>query len=140
MAKTANQAVIKWQSRSGQAAGDYAEGARTTDKDQAQRAIAAKAVYQQALTESFGRDSYAKGLQRSGKSGWLAGVEQKGSQNYGTGVSSESARSKYVTNSSKYDVARKSADTLPRGPRGSAANLNRVAAVMNALRAVKVGK
>ena len=138
--KSANQAVIKWQSRAGQAAGDYADGARTTDKDQAQRAIAAKAIYQQALTESFGRDAYAKGLQKSGKAGWLAGVEQKGTQNYGTGVSAENSRSKYVTNSSKYDSARKAADNIPRGPRGSAANLNRVAAVANALRAVKVAK
>ena len=40
----------------------------------------------------------------------------------------------------KYDSARKAADSLPRQGRGSAANLARVAAVANALRAVKVGK
>ncbi len=138
--KTANVAVAKWQGRAAAAGGDYAEGARTTDKDQAQRAIAAKAIYQQALTESFGRDAYAKGLTRSGKQGWLAGVEQKGASNYGTGVGADVARNKYVTNSSKYDSARRAADSLPRGPRGSATNLARVAAVANALRAVKVGK
>ncbi len=138
--KQASEAVVKWQSRAAGAGGDYAEGARTTDKDQAQRAIAAKAVYQQALTESFGRDAYAKGLQKSGKQGWLTGIEQKGAQNFSTGVSAEIARSKYVTNSSRYDGARKAADSLPRGARGSAQNLNRVAAVANALRAVKVGK
>lgn len=138
--KSASQAVLKWQQRASGAASDYTEGARTTDKDQAQRAIAAKTVYQQALTESFGRDAYAKGLQKSGKSGWLAGVEQKGSQNYSTGVSADVARSKYVTESAKYDSARKAADSLPRGPRGSAQNLNRVTAVVNAMRAAKVGK
>lgn len=140
MAKTANTAVIKWQQRAAGASGDYSEGARTTDKDQAQRAIAAKTIYQQTLTESFGRDAYAKGLQKSGKAGWLEGVEQKGVSNYSTGVSAEIARSKYVTNSSRYDSARKAADGIARGPRGSAANLNRVTAVVNALRAVKVGK
>lgn len=138
--KSANEAVIKWQQRAAGAGGDYAEGAKTTDKDQAQRAIAAKTIYQQALTESFGRDAYAKGLQKSGKAGWLAGVEQKGVNNYSTGVSAEIARSKYVTNSSRYDSARKAADNIPRGPKGSAANLNRVAAVANALRAIKVSK
>lgn len=138
--KSASQAVLKWQQRASGASSDYAEGARTTDKDQAQRAIAAKTVYQQALTESFGRDAYAKGLQKSGKSGWLAGVEQKGSQNYSTGVTADVARSKYVTESAKYDSARKAADSLPRGPRGSAQNLNRVTAVVNAMRAAKVGK
>ena len=138
--KSANEAVGKWQNRAGAASGDYAEGARTTDKDQAQRAIAAKTVYQNALTESFGRDAYAKGLTRSGKQGWLQGVEQKGAQNFSTGVSADIARNKYVQNSSKYDSARKAADSLPRQGRGSAANLARVAAVANALRAVKVAK
>lgn len=140
MAKPANQAVEKWQNRTAASSQDYVEGARTTDRDQAQRAIAAKAVYQQALTESFGRDAYAKGLQRSGKQGWQAGVEQKGAANFPTGVSSELARSKYVSNSGKYDAARRAADALPRAPRGSAANLQRVAAVANAQRAVKVAK
>jgi len=126
--------------RTGAAAGDYVDGARGTDKDQAQRAIAAKTVYQQALTESFGRDAYAKGLGKSGKAGWLSGVEQKGATNYATGASSELARSKYVSNSGRYDTGRRAADSLPRGARGSAGNLQRVAAVANALRAIKVGK
>ncbi len=138
--KSANEAVLKWANRAGSAGGDYTQGAQTTDKDQAQRAIAAKANYQQALTESFSRDAFSKGLQKSGKSGWLAGVMEKGANNYSTGVTADSSRSKYVTNSSRYDAARKAADTLPRGPRGSAQNLNRVSAVMNSLRAVKVGK
>ncbi|MEK7578905.1 MAG: hypothetical protein AAB456_04345 [Patescibacteria group bacterium] len=140
MAKNASSAVLKWQQRAAGASTDYADGARATDKDQAQRAIASKTIYQQALTESFGRDAYAKGLQKSGKAGWLAGVEQKGATNYSTGVSADIARSKYVSESSKYDNARKAADSMPRGPRGSAANLNRVSTVVNALRAVKVGK
>lgn len=140
MARPASEAVTKWQNRAGAASQDYVDGARTTDKDQAQRGIASKQIWQQALQESFGRDAYAKGLQRSGKTGWLAGVEQKGANNYAGGVSSDIARQKYVTNSGRYDTARRAADSIPRGARGSAANLNRVAAVANALRAIKVGK
>lgn len=138
--KSANEAVSKWQTRAGAASTDYSEGARATDKDQAARAIAAKGVYQQGLQESFARNAYEKGLARSGKQGWLAGVEQKGAQNFSTGVSADIARNKYVQNSSKYDSARKAAESLPRGARGSANNLQRVAAVANALRAVKVAK
>lgn len=138
--KTASQSGVKWSNRASAAGADYAEGARTTDKDQASRAIAAKGVYQQALTESFGRDAYAKGLQKSGKAGWLKGVEEKGASNFTTGVTASSALAKYQSESGKYDSARKAADSIPRGARGSAANLSRVAAVANALRAVKVGK
>lgn len=140
MAKSASVAVVKWQNRASAAANDYTEGARTTDKDQAAKAIAAKGIYQQALTESFGRDAYVKGLTKSGKAGWLRGVEQKGALNYGTGVGADVAREKYVSNSSRYDGARRAADSLPRGPRGSAGNLARVAAVVNALRAAKIGR
>lgn len=140
MGKSASEAVMKWQNRASAASGDYAEGAQTTDKDQAQRAIAAKAIYQQALTESFTRDAFAKGLQKSGKSGWLAGITQKGQTNYATGVSADMARSKYVTESGKYDSARKAADTLPRAGKASQQNINRVIAVIQAQRAVKVGK
>jgi len=138
--KTASQSVAKWSERTSSASQLYVDGARSTDKDQAAKAIAAKEVYKSALNESFGRDSYAKGLQRSGRAGWLAGIEQKGGQNFATGVGTDSARNKYATNSGKYDAARNAAAGLPRGPRGSAGNLARVAAVANALRAVKVGK
>lgn len=138
MSKPASVAVIKWQNRSQGASGDYVEGAKATDKDQSARAIAAKGVYQQALTESFARNSYSKGLTKSGKQGWLNGVEQKGGTNYSTGVGTSAARNKYVTESERYDGARRASDSMPRGPRGSAGNLAKVAAVANALHAIKV--
>ena len=138
--KTASQAGMKWATRAGGASTDYGEGARTTDKDQAAKAIAAKAIYQQALTESFGRDAYAKGLSKSGKAGWLRGVEEKGITNFATGVTSPGALAKYQAESAKYDGARRASDSIARGPRGSAQNINRVTAVVNALRAAKVGK
>lgn len=138
--KSASMSVEKWQNRASAASTDYLEGAQKTDKDQASRAIAAKEIYKAELTASFGRDSYAKGLSKSGKAGWIKGIEQKGGQNYSTGVTTESARSKYVTESGKFDGARNAASNLPRAQKGSAANLNRVTAVVNALRAQKIGK
>lgn len=140
MGKNASEAVVKWQGRASGSSQDYAEGARSTSKDQAASAIAAKAVYQTALQESFSRDAYARGLSRSGKQGWLAGVEQKGATNYATGVGSDLARQRYVAESSKFDSARKAADSLPRGPKASQQNINRVIAVIQAQRNVKIGK
>lgn len=138
--KTASQSVAKWATRTSAASGDYVAGVNSTDKDQSAAAIAAKEIYKSALTASFGRDAYAKGLQKSGNAGWKAGVAQKGGQNFSTGVSTSGAQSKYAANSGAYDSARGAASSLPRGQRGSAQNLARVAAVANALHAVKVGK
>ena len=134
--RTAQASAQKFVERASGASGDYLSGASGTTKDQSARAIGAKEIYKSALTASFGRDSYAKGLQRSGKSGWLEGVTKKGAERYASGVAVSA--SKYATNSGKFDGARAAADSLPRGLKGSATNLARVSAVVSALRAVKV--
>jgi len=118
----------------------YQEGASQTSKDQAAAAIAAKPLYQAGIQEALAQGRYEKGLQKSGKSGWLRGVQEKGAANYGVGVTAPSAGQAYATESGRYDGARNAASASPRGPKGSPQNLQRVAAVVNALRAAKVGK
>ena len=134
--KTAQESAQKFVDRASSASGLYKEGAEKTTKDQSARAIASKKLYQEGLTASFSRDSYAKGLQKSGKAGWLDGVVKKGADRYAGGISVSA--SKYATNSGRFDGARQAADNLPRGLKGSQTNLDRVKAVVNALRAVKV--
>ena len=133
--RTAQESAEKFVSRASGASGDYVKGAQSTTKDQSARAIGAKKIYQDALTQSFTRDSYAKGLQRSGKAGWLEGVTKKGGDRYAGGVAVSA--SKYATNSGKYDTARQAAENMPRGLKGSQTNLDRVKTVVTALRAVK---
>ena len=133
--RSAQESAQKFVTRASGASGDYVAGAQSTSKDQSARAIGAKKIYQDALTASFGRDAYAKGLQRSGKAGWLDGVTKKGGDRYAGGVAVSAG--KYATNSAKYDGARGAADNMPRGLKGSQTNLDRVKSVVNALRAVK---
>ncbi len=137
MAKTAQDSAAKFVERASAASQDYVKGVETTTKDQAANAIAAKEIMKQALTASFARDSYAKGLARSGKAGHIAGVKAKGGDRFASGVSVSSA--KYAEGSGKYDQARKAADSMPRGLKGSETNLARVKAVVTAQRTVKVG-
>lgn len=135
--KTAQQVAQKFVDRASAASQDYVTGAAQTTKDQSAAAIAAKEIYKQALTASFGRDSYSKGLQKSGKQGWLKGVQDKGGQRYGGGISASAA--KYATNSGRFDTARNAAAAMPRGLKGSETNLARVKAVVTALRTAKTG-
>ena len=134
--RTAQESAQKYVDRASSASGEYVKGATSTSKDQSARAIGAKELYKSALTASFGRDAYAKGLQRSGKAGWLDGVTRKGSERYAGGVAVSA--SKYATNSGRYDSARQAADNMPRGLKGSQTNLDRVKAVVMAMRSVKV--
>lgn len=136
--KTAQSVAQKFVDRAGNASGDYVSGAKGTAKDQSANAIAGKENYQKALTASFSRGSYEKGLQRSGKQGWLDGVTKKGATRFADGVSVSAG--KYATNSGAYDGARGAAANLPRGLKGSDTNLQRVKAVVGALRTAKVGQ
>lgn len=138
--KTASSSSTKWAQRAANAGQAYLTGAQDTTKDQATAAIAAKANWKAGIDAAVANDSFAKGLGRSGKAGWLAGVQQKGSANYATGVGTQLARSKYEANSGKYDTARGAASSITRGPKGSAGNLQRVSAVVTALRTVKAGR
>jgi len=136
--KTASQSGAKWQGRASGASQDYIDGARETTKDQAALAIASKGNWQAGLQAAFAAGSFEKGLGRSGKSGWLNGVNEKGANNYGTGVGAASSLNRYTQNSSRFDAARGAAASVARGPKGT--NIARVTAVVQALRAAKVGK
>lgn len=135
MSKSASQSAEKFVRNAGAAAQDYVAGAEQTSKDQAALAIAAAPNYNAGVQAAITRGAYAKGLQKSGKAAWIAGVKNKGVNRFGEGVANSA--SKYATNSARFDTARNAAASTPRGPKGSAANLNRVSVVVNALRAVK---
>lgn len=136
----ASTAATKWQRNAGLAGSSYLAGAQGTTKDQSAAAIAAKSNWQAGLTAAFSAGSFEKGLQRSGKQGWINGIQQKGEANYTQGVGAAASASKYSTNSGRFDAARGAAASSPRGPKGSPGNLQRVALVANAEHAAKVGK
>ncbi len=102
--KTAQQSGSKYVNRAGAASGDYVEGATSTTKDQAAAAIAAEGVYKQSVVEAANRGAYSAGLRKSGKQGWLAGVQKKGATRYAEGVST--GVDKYMAESGRYDGAR----------------------------------
>jgi hypothetical protein len=136
--KTASQSAEKYASRAAAAAGDYVAGAASTTKDQAAAAIAAAAIYGQATQQAITDGRYAKGLQKSGKSKWLNGITTKGGGRFAEGVGA--AGPSYATESARFDTARGAAASMPRGIKGSPANLQRVAAVVAAQIRVKQGK
>jgi hypothetical protein len=135
--KSAQASSQKFVERAGAATQDYVSGAETTTKDQAAAAIAGKANYVAGVQAAITAGRYEKGLQASGKQGWLQGIRNKGQNRFAEGVANGAA--KYAQNSGKYDSARQAADSLPRGPKGSEQNFARAKAVGTALRKMKVG-
>jgi hypothetical protein len=135
--KSAQASSQKYVNRAGAASGDYVSGAEQTSRDQAAAAIAAEPVYKQAVVEAANRGAYSAGLRKSGKAGWLNGVQKKGATRFAEGVAA--GADKYAVNSGKFDSARSAADSLPRGLKGSEANFQRSKVVGQALRTLKVG-
>lgn len=135
--KSAAASAQKYVERASAASGDYVEGAQSSSKDQAAAAIAGAGNWKAGIQAAIAGGRYEKGLQESGKQGWLKGVTEKGGNRYAEGVSS--GAQKYATQSGKFDSARGAAASLPRGPKGSEQNFARSKAVGQALRKMKVG-
>jgi hypothetical protein len=133
--KSAQQSAEKYVRNAGAASQDYLDGAANTSKDQAAEAIKAAPNYVAGIQASISGKRYEKGLGKSGKAKWLKGVTEKGAGRFAGGI--QASAGDYATNSARFDSARGAAASIARGPKGSAGNLQRVAAVVNALRAVK---
>ena len=137
--KTAQESVGKWIERGAVSVDEYLKGVRNPKRSQSASAIAAQPLMLAGVTQAVTSGRWANKLRQSGDAGHLAGVEEKGSQNYPVGIGSARAAAKFVQNSGRYDTARNAAAGSPRGPKGSPQNLANVAKVVAALRAVKVG-
>lgn len=135
--KTAQEVASKFAQRAAAASSDYAEGARSTEKNWQQATVAAAEVHKAATLEALNRGAFAKGVQAAGNSAWQEGIETKGVGRFAEGVSG--AAGKYAENSARYDGARQAAKGMPRATKGSPQNLQRVAAVVAAQRKVKTG-
>lgn len=137
--KTAQESAAKWVERASVGGDEYLKGARSPKRSQSGAAIAAKPIMVSEFNAAATRGAIEAGLRRAGDAGWFAGVEQKGVQNYTTGIASPLAQQKFIAGSGRFDAARNSAAGMPTGPKGSPQNLAKVAKVVAALRAVKTG-
>lgn len=82
--KTAQQAAQNWQNASGRATTDYVAGVQSTQKDQAQLAVAQQAALLNNFTQAVTSGRWAAGVTRRGTPYWKAQTEAK-SANYSQG-------------------------------------------------------
>jgi hypothetical protein len=82
----------RWATNGSAASQRWLDGANATTVDPTALAIAAGPKYLQNVQTAYQQGRYQRGLQRSGKAGWLAGVNGKGSGNYSNGITSSEAK------------------------------------------------
>lgn len=133
--KGADVSAKKYVARASVAGPDYSSGIQNPKQDQASAAIAAAPTWAAAVSQAAANGSFAKGIQRNpGK--WAANSLSKGAQRYGPGVSQ--ALSTYQNAIAPYLQVLSNLTLPPRAVKGDPSNLNRVAAVDQALRQHKL--
>ena len=121
----------RWSQGAANGVANYEDGVRNPRSSWQRGALAAEGNYKTAVVAAAGAGKYGKGVTAAGDGAWQAGALDKGAGRFASGVSA--SVSKYVQNFSKFAQVIQSLSLPPRGPKGSPANLARVAVVSSAL-------
>ncbi len=125
----------KWAEVTPQRAAQYEKGVMNPTKDYARGATEANAAWKAGTTAAIAGDRFVSGVARAGTAKWQDRAAKLGTQRYGPGV--QVAEPDYTAGFAPYREAIAGAALPPRGPRRSPQNLQRVAAVVNAVSARK---
>lgn len=117
---------------------DYKLGIQNPRKDWGTQTAASDANYKAGVDAAQAKGLFKKGVEAAGTSKWKEKALLKGPARFAEGVFT--ATSDYQKGFQPYHDAIKSANIGPRFPRRDPRNLQRVAAIVNAITAVKVGK
>lgn len=81
----ASTVASRWAAGGSASQQKWLANANATTVDPTALAIAAGPKYLQNVQTAYQQGRYQRGLQRSGKAGWLAGINGKGAQNFSNG-------------------------------------------------------
>ena len=129
--------VGKWSSRTSAASGDYAEGVASPKQDWQKQALAAADAWKAGVTEAAAKNLFAKGVAATSTDFWKSRAQTLGTARFSDGVtkSVDAYKAKFAP---YYDTLSK-LELPPRGARGDPKNMERVRAIVQALRSKKTG-
>lgn len=136
--KPIDQIVSRWATNSGAATNYYTAGAVAAATKYATNAGAAGPQYSQGVQAAISRNAYQQGVQAAGAGKYSTGVQQKGSTRYAGGITA--GKTAFQSGMQGVVGVLQGLSLPQRGARGDPANLQRVAAVDQALRAYATGQ
>jgi len=134
--KPVSQWVSKWKTNAGGAATYYQTGAIAAAGKYATNAGASGPTYAAGVQEAIGRGAYQAGVQRAGSQGYSNGVQMKGAARYPGGIAA--GEQAYNAGAQRVASVIQGVTLSARQPRGSPANLQRVAEIANALHQARI--
>lgn len=135
--KSLDAITKKWTDRAAVAGQAYKDGVMTTT-GWAAATSAAKDNWAQGVSQAAANGSFQRGVDAAGDSTWQTGSANKGAARYPSGV--QGAGPKFSQGFSKFASVLSSLTLPPRFPKGSPQNVERVNAVVTALRNAKLGR
>ncbi len=133
--KSADAIARKWATVTPLRQADYEEGIRNPRSDWADETAKAESAWKEGIAKAATAGSFAKGVQRTGTSGWQAGALEKGVQRWGPGVAL--GESRYLSGFAPYREAISRVTLPPRFARRDPRNLLRVAAIVDVMNKTK---
>lgn len=128
----------KWVEVTAVRAADYEAGVRDPRRAWAASTLAAEDAWKAGIQEAITQKSFSKGVQRAGDGGWQSGAIEKGVARWAPGIAV--SQHKYEQAVAPYFAAIARVQLPPRYARRDKRNMLRVAAIVDALVAVKTGR
>jgi len=126
----------KWAEVTPQRSGDYEAGIKDPSVDWASATAAAEESYVQGVQEAATNNRFSKGVQAAGNQKWRDKAVTLGVARWGQGV--RAAKGAYQTGFEPYRQVIEATSLPPRFSRGDPRNIDRVAALAEALHQRKV--
>jgi len=128
----------RWSSRASGATEDYKTGVKNPRQGWEEATSKAEDTYKSGIQQSISEGRFGKGVKKAGNAKWQQKALAKGGDRYAGGILQGEAD--YASGISPYMSAIEAVTLPPRGPKGDPRNIERVKAINDALRKVKLGK
>lgn len=136
MPKVRANSADKWARKASASTQDYTEGVANPRVPWAQATQAAAANQAAGVQAAIQRKAFEKGVARAGDEKWKRKAEGVGSSRFSQGV--QAGVNDYQQGVAPYLQTIESTTLPPRGPKGDPRNIQRVAAIADALRKKKL--
>lgn len=129
--KSAAETAAKWARVTPGRQKDYEDGVKDPSVDWQRATEGSAQAYEAGIAESLQRGSFQKGVNAAGNARWQQKTANVGAARWGPGV--REAQADHEAGITPFIQALERVQLPPRGPRGDARNLERVAVVARAL-------
>jgi len=136
MPKVRGNPSEKWTRKASAATQDYTDGIKDPRTPWAAATAASAANQAAGVQAAIARKAFEKGVAKAGDSKWSRKAAGVGASRFSQGV--QAGSDDYAAGVAPYLQVIESTTLPPRGPKGDPRNLQRVAAIANALRAKKL--